>query len=60
MVIFTDNNSAKFCQITLRIKKFIHKRKLVPFFCLTYADTKVIITIYSHKNKNVQDIKVAF
>jgi len=29
MIIFTNNKSTKFCQITLRIKT---KRKLVPFF----------------------------
>ena len=32
MTIFTDNKSTKFCQITLCIKRFIHKRKVVPFF----------------------------
>jgi len=34
MIIFINNKSAKFCQITLRTKRFIHK-KVVPFFCLT-------------------------
>jgi len=34
MIIFINNNSTKFCQITLRIKRFIHKRKVVPIFCL--------------------------
>jgi len=32
MVIFINNKSTKFCQITLRIKRFIHKRNMVPFF----------------------------
>jgi len=31
MIIFTNNNSTKFCQITLRINLFIDKRKVVPF-----------------------------
>jgi len=31
MIIFINNKSAKNCQITLCIKKFIHKRKVVPF-----------------------------
>jgi len=32
MIIFVNIKNAKFCQITLRIKRFIHKRKAVPFF----------------------------
>jgi len=32
MLIFINYKNAKFCQITLRIKIFIHKRKVVPFF----------------------------
>jgi len=32
MTIFINNKSTKFCQITLRIKRFIDKRKVVPFF----------------------------
>jgi len=35
MIIFTDNKSAERYQITLRITEFMHKRKVVPFFCLT-------------------------
>jgi len=35
MIIFINSESAKFCQIKLRIKRFIHKRKVVPFFCFT-------------------------
>ena len=35
MIIFINKNSTKFCQITLCIKTFIHRRKVVPFFCLT-------------------------
>ena len=31
MLIFIDNKSAKFCQITLHIKRFIRERKVVPF-----------------------------
>jgi len=39
MIIFINNKSTKFCQITLHMKTFIHKRKLVPFFCLTVMYT---------------------
>jgi len=35
MIIFVNDKSTKFCQITLHIKRFIHKRKVVPFFCRT-------------------------
>jgi len=39
MIIFINNNSIKFCQITLHIKRFIHKRKVVAsnhqFYYLT-------------------------
>jgi len=35
MIIFINNKSTKFCQITLHIERFIRKRKVVPFFCLT-------------------------
>ena len=35
MTIFINNKSTKFRQITLRIKRFIHKRKVIPFFCLS-------------------------
>ena len=31
MIIFTNDKSAKFCLITLCVKRFIHKRKVVPF-----------------------------
>ena len=31
MVTFTNTKSTKFCQITLHIKRFIHKRKVVLF-----------------------------
>ena len=31
MIIIINSKSTKFCQITLRIKRFIHKRKVVPF-----------------------------
>jgi len=34
MTIFINNKSTKFCQITLRVKRFIRKRKVVPFFLL--------------------------
>jgi len=41
MIILTKNKSTKFCQITLRIKRFIHKRKkVVPFFCLTVQNNE--------------------
>jgi len=32
MIIFINNKSTKFCQITLHMKRFIHERKVVPFF----------------------------
>jgi len=35
MIIFINNKSIKFCQTTMYIKRFIHERKVVPFFCLT-------------------------
>ena len=35
MIILINNKNTKFCQITLRAKRFIRKRKVVPFFCLT-------------------------
>ena len=31
MIIIINSKSTKFCQITLHIKRFIHKRKVVPF-----------------------------
>jgi len=34
MIIFMNSKSTKFCQIILRIKRFIHKRKVIPFLCL--------------------------
>ena len=34
MIIFGNNKSTKSRQIALRIKRFIHKRKVVNFFCL--------------------------
>jgi len=34
MIIFINNKSTKFCHVTLRIKRFIHKRKVAPFFYL--------------------------
>jgi len=32
MIMFIYNKSTKFYQITLRIKRFVHERKVVPFF----------------------------
>ena len=32
MIIFNNNKSTEFCQFTLRIKRFIHKRKVVNVF----------------------------
>jgi len=32
MIISINNKSTKFCQITLRIKRFIRIRKVVSFF----------------------------
>ena len=34
MIIFINNKSTKFCQITLHIKGFIPQRKVVLFSCL--------------------------
>jgi len=31
MIIFINNKSTKFCKVTLHIKRFIYKRKLVLF-----------------------------
>jgi len=47
-MIFINNMSTKFCQITLHIKRFIHKRKVVPFFCImvcipTYPYATVVV-----------------
>jgi len=45
MIIFINNKSGptKFCQITLRIKRFVHKRKVVPFFCLAVYNCAVCV-----------------
>jgi len=32
MIIYINNKGTKFCQITLHNKRYIHKRKVVPFF----------------------------
>jgi len=32
MIIFIKNKSTIFCRITLHIERFIHKRKVVPFY----------------------------
>jgi len=32
MITFINNINTKFCLMTLRIKRFIHKRKVVLFF----------------------------
>ena len=32
MIMFINNKTTKFCQITLHIKRFVHKRKGVRFF----------------------------
>jgi len=32
MIMFINSENTKFCQSTLRTKRFIHKRKVVPFF----------------------------
>jgi len=37
MIIFTNNKSAKFCQMTLCIKRFIYKRKVVLFCALSVS-----------------------
>jgi len=42
-IIFNNNKSTKYCQITLRVKKFNHERKVVPFFCLTVKSPYSII-----------------
>ena len=44
MTIFVNNKSTKFCQIALRIKRFIHKNKSDSFFsawrCSSYAQLR--------------------
>jgi len=46
MIIFTNNKTTNFCQITLRIKRIIHERQVVPFFCLTvYISSAVENTV---------------
>jgi len=41
MIIFINSNSTIFCQITLYIKTFIHKKWFI-FFCLTVELIRVI------------------
>ena len=36
MIIFVNNKTTKLCQITLRIKRYINKRKVFPFFCIVF------------------------
>jgi len=52
MIIFSNNKSTKFCLIALHINRFIHKRKVVPFFCLkVYATrTEYIQNVFASKN----------
>jgi len=45
MIIFVNNKSTKFCQVTLHINKFIHKRKVVPFF-LRYSVYAKLLTAH--------------
>jgi len=45
MTIFINNKSTKFCQITLRVKRFIRKRKVVLFFCfMVYIQRTASVT----------------
>jgi len=49
MTIFTNNKSTKFCQITLHIKRFIHKRKVV-FFCLMQTVVYLLTRLHLHRH----------
>ena len=51
MITFSNNNSTKFCQITLCVTRYIHKkRKVVPFFCL------IVYTCIKHVMNDVKNI----
>jgi len=49
MMIFTNNKCTKFCQIALRTKRFIHKRKVVPFFLPHGAYTPILAKWHSNE-----------
>jgi len=53
MAIFINNKSAKFCQITLHSKIFIHKRKVVLLFCLA---AYVVYIVESHHPRPVEKV----
>ena len=46
---FINNMSTEFCQITLRIKRFIHKRKVVPFFLPHGVDLHLGLRVLTRK-----------
>jgi len=55
MIIFANDENTKFCQITLRIKRFIHKRKVVPFYSAKRAVTGFsFIFIFIYLNRATQ------
>ena len=58
MIIFTNNKSTKFCLIALHINRFIHKRKVVPFFCLKVYTTRTEYIQNVFASKNVRRILV--
>jgi len=55
MIIFANDENTKFCQITLRIKRFIHKRKVVPFYSAKRAVTGFSF-IFIYLNRATQQV----
>jgi len=61
MITFISNKTNKFCQITLRINRYIHKRKVVPVF-LPRSDSRLAVMQRVSKlvsNKCIAASKVA-
>ena len=57
MIIFANDENTKFCQITLRIKRFIHKRKVIPFYSAKRAVTGFsFIFIFIYLNRATQQV----
>jgi len=54
MIIFINKNSTKFCQITLCIKRFIHRRKVVPFF-LSHGVYNVEMYVLSIRHDTIRE-----
>jgi len=59
MLIFINYKNANFCQITLHIKIFIHKRKVVPFFCLAVyvPGERIVLTVQPRGRKCGQHVR---